>query len=363
MAIRRTVPRRARLLAAAGITAAAAASIGLAGVSAAAPSPSISEVQAQVDALNTKVEIAAETYDAAVGKLADARRAEASAAQKVAREQAVLTTLQTQMGVLAAAAYRSGSGGDADLLALMTSRNPRAYLDRVSTLDEIARTQSDQLSRVVAARHDLDTAKAEVGQEVAAREAVQRKLAAAKASIQADLARQQALLASLQARERAALVARLAAAERAAAAATRPPATPSIAGAPSTGGSASFATASSAPANGAAAAAVRLAYAQLGKPYQWGASGPNSYDCSGLTMAAWAAAGVSLPHNAAAQYGSITHVPSSSLRPGDLVFFGSDLHHVGIFVGDGQMIDAPHSGAVVRITGAFQSDFTGAGRP
>jgi cell wall-associated NlpC family hydrolase len=100
--------------------------------------------------------------------------------------------------------------------------------------------------------------------------------------------------------------------------------------------------------SGRAAIAVATAAAQVGKPYQWGAAGPDSFDCSGLTMFAWAAAGVGLPHNAGAQYAVTAHIPLSALQPGDLVFFFGDLSHVGIYVGGGTMIHAPHAGASVE---------------
>ena len=99
---------------------------------------------------------------------------------------------------------------------------------------------------------------------------------------------------------------------------------------------------------GAAKIAVQAAEAQLNKPYQYAASGPGSFDCSGLTMFAWAKAGVSMAHFAATQYSEFPHVPISQLAPGDLVFFGSPIHHVGMFVGNGTMIEAPHTGAFVR---------------
>jgi cell wall-associated NlpC family hydrolase len=110
-----------------------------------------------------------------------------------------------------------------------------------------------------------------------------------------------------------------------------------------------------APSSGAAAA-LAYARAQLGKPYQWGAAGPGTFDCSGLTMRAWGAGGVSLPHFAAGQYAATAHVAIADLQPGDLVFFGSDLHHVGIYVGGGQMINAPTTGSVVRYDGIFWPD-------
>jgi peptidoglycan DL-endopeptidase CwlO len=118
-----------------------------------------------------------------------------------------------------------------------------------------------------------------------------------------------------------------------------------------------------APAGPAAQRAVETAQAQLGKPYVYAGSGPSVFDCSGLTMYAWAAAGVSLPHNAEAQYESLPHVDINQLEPGDLVFFGSPIHHVGIFVGGGTMIEAPYTGVDVRYHSIYRPDFAGAARP
>jgi cell wall-associated NlpC family hydrolase len=122
-------------------------------------------------------------------------------------------------------------------------------------------------------------------------------------------------------------------------------------------------------AAGGAATAVAWAKAELGKPYVWGAAGPNSFDCSGLAMFVWAKAGVQLEHFTGDQWNEGTHVSQSQLEPGDLVFFAyntSDpgtIHHVGIYVGGGQMIDAPYTGVDVRYDPAFRSDYIGAVRP
>jgi cell wall-associated NlpC family hydrolase len=115
--------------------------------------------------------------------------------------------------------------------------------------------------------------------------------------------------------------------------------------------------------NGSAQVAVDTARAQLGKPYVYAGSGPDVFDCSGLTMYAWAAAGVSIPHNAEAQYLSLPHVSQSELQPGDLLFFGSPIHHVGLYVGGGTMIEAPYTGVNVRYHSIYRSDFAGAARP
>ena len=109
--------------------------------------------------------------------------------------------------------------------------------------------------------------------------------------------------------------------------------------------------------------AVSTAEAQLGKPYVYAGAGPDVFDCSGLTMFAWAAAGVSLPHNAEAQFQALPHVSIDQLQPGDLVFFGSPIHHVGMFVGNGTMIEAPYTGVNVRYRSIYRPDFAGAARP
>jgi cell wall-associated NlpC family hydrolase len=117
------------------------------------------------------------------------------------------------------------------------------------------------------------------------------------------------------------------------------------------------------PVSGRAAAAVHFAMAQIGKPYVYGAAGPGAYDCSGLTMAAWGAAGVGLPHSSSAQYGSGTHISASQLQPGDLVFYYSPISHVGMYIGNGMIVNAENPSAGIRVTGLYSMPFVGAVRP
>ena len=116
------------------------------------------------------------------------------------------------------------------------------------------------------------------------------------------------------------------------------------------------------PVTPGAGAAIAFARTQLGKPYRWGAAGPNSYDCSGLLLVAWRSAGRSLPHSSRALFAMSTHIPVSSVRPGDLVFYGSPIHHVGMYVGNGQMIEAPRTGLSVRYASIFRRNLVGVGR-
>ncbi len=115
--------------------------------------------------------------------------------------------------------------------------------------------------------------------------------------------------------------------------------------------------------SGRASAAVNYALAQVGKPYVYGASGPNSYDCSGLTMASWAQAGVSLPHSSSAQQGYGSPVSSSDLQPGDLVFYYQPVSHVGIYIGNGTIVHAANPNDGVTTAGVFSMPYSGAVRP
>jgi cell wall-associated NlpC family hydrolase len=108
---------------------------------------------------------------------------------------------------------------------------------------------------------------------------------------------------------------------------------------------------------------VAYAKSRIGCPYVWAASGPSEFDCSGLAMWCYGKIGISLPHSSQEQYNSGPHVSRKDLEPGDLVFFGSPIHHVGIYVGGGEMIEAPYTGARVRYASAFRSDYAGACRP
>ncbi len=117
------------------------------------------------------------------------------------------------------------------------------------------------------------------------------------------------------------------------------------------------------PVSGRAAAAVNYALAQVGKAYVYGAAGPNAFDCSGLTMMAWAQAGVSLPHSSSGQMGSGTPVSSSDLQPGDLVFYYSPVSHVGIYIGNGKIVHAANPSTGVQVTTVFSMPYSGAVRP
>lgn len=374
-----TAVRRARFLLSLCLCAVATAALSPA-VALASPRPSIAEVQSQLDALTLKADMAIEAYDTVQIELAAAQRRSAAAAAKASQEKERVRALQLQIGALAAAAYRNGGGNE--VVSLVTTSDPQTFLDRAGALDQLAKGQSEQLQAVKVATHRLAAAQAQADKELARQRETAQRLSAEQAAIESAVQEQQALLAGLREDEARALAAAQAAAEEAAArgAAERAAADRALADRRAAAAAESArarpvaaprasAAYYSGPASGRAAVAVQTAYAQLGKPYRWGASGPNSFDCSGLTMYAWGKAGVSLPHSSRAQFSSGQRVSTSSLQPGDLVFYASNtsnpntIHHVGIYIGNGQQIVAPHTGDVVKIQAAFRGDLIGAVRP
>lgn len=235
---------------------------------------------------------------------------------------------------------------------VLSARSLAELETRVGYLQTSTAAQSNVFARLAIDRVELDKKIEALDEQRAQALAAQTEVEALRADIEAKVAAQAAEVADLRGAIEAA---ERAAARRAAAArTTATTAAPSIGSEPPR----------PAPApNARAQAAVDAALTQVGKPYQWGASGPDSYDCSGLTMWAWARAGVSLPHNSGAQYAATTRVGRGDWEPGDLLFFGSPIHHVGMYIGNGQMVEAPYSGQSVRVNSASRSDYVGAGRP
>ncbi len=351
----RTSPRRGPAAAVVALATALTCGVLPAGTSAADP---LGDVQARVDALDLQVDQAVEDYAQAQVQLEELTVRAAAAAAEVDRQQQALTQLQEQVGDVAAAAYRAGSAGS-QLTLITGSRDPQAFLQKATSLDRLASRQADTLAEVRVARERFQDAVRRSRDDLARQQQVEQQAAERKAAIEADLARSQTLLDGLQAQQRAQLEAARAAqqAQDAARSAVAVRASRSRADVAGPG------TTVDVPASGRAAAAVRAAYSRLGSPYRWGASGPSSFDCSGLTSWVWAQAGVSLPHSSRAQYAAGRKVSSSALQPGDLVYYGSPIHHVGIYVGGGNMISAPHTGDVVKVQPAIRGDFVGATRP
>jgi cell wall-associated NlpC family hydrolase len=359
----------------------------------------LATLRAKLDRLNRNAEIAGEAYDGAVYKLGLATKAAKQAQRRADLAQQQYDAAHRVVGTFAAAAYRSGAnlgpadiflgvGGPggavarADAIGAVGAKVQRALQTAQST-KIVASVLREQANAALAAQSKAElavaTAKQRADHAVAEQESkvyglnaqistLEHRLALAKAhASHLQTARQtglaKAALEREKARQRAAALAeakrvatQLAAARDAANAQTDN--SPVIA----VGGSSHGTTAG-------AARAIAFAKRQLGKPYVYAADGPNSFDCSGLTMRAWEAGGVSLPHWSVAQYEQSQPVSSSNARAGDLVFFSSDpndyrsIYHVGLYLGGGLMIEAPHTGDVVKIIAVYPNDFFGYARP
>ncbi len=311
-------------------------------------------IQRQIGALDTKAEIATENYNRAADRYAKLSRKVRTTSRQLSRIQAKMSKLQSHLYTRADDMYRSGPLGFLEVLL-----NAKSFDEFNKTWDLL----TDMNTQDAASVKDLRSARQEARQyyavlkaSQAAAETQKTAMAKNKKAVLAQLAQRKKLLAGVNAEIRNLLAAKQA---EEAASARRAYLTSSR------GGSAWVDPGGNPPSNLArGATVVWWAKSRLGSPYVWAASGPNEFDCSGLAMWCYDKVGVSLPHSSAEQYNSGQHVSQANLEPGDLVFFGrSGIHHVGIYVGGGQMIEAPHSGAVVRYANAFRDDYAGACRP
>jgi cell wall-associated NlpC family hydrolase len=331
----------------------------------------IASKKAQADALAKQLEAKGERVSQLAEQLNAAQlqaaqldvqlqQAEAGLAAADARSAAVQQLLRTQ----AIDVYIRG--------AQRTVQTPTSHLDVAVQhlyVSSIASTQRDVLDQVRASKIALDEQKSQYLTAKKASEAAlaqvtasQRAAARAEADVQAQLSKVKGQLATLVAQAEAKRAAAEAARVQAELASRS--AVPARASRSQTSASdVVLASAPAPPVKPGAQGAIEEAQRQLGKPYRYGGSGPGSFDCSGLTSWAWGKAGRGLPHSSVAQYHALPHVSLSAIQPGDLVFFGSDLHHVGLYVGGGQMIEAPRTGIPVRYASIYRSDLVGAARP
>ncbi|TKJ18949.1 C40 family peptidase [Blastococcus sp. CCUG 61487] len=264
------------------------------------------------------------------------QRAAAEAAQaELDRATAALAEAQQSVRGVARSAWTGE--GLTGFEALMISDSADEFVTRMSTLQHVAGHQGELLARAADASAAAAEAQARVQASVAEAQRQYDAVAAQQRDLQAQIAEYQAMHDRLSAAEQQAVAA--AAAESHSARASRAERTEPLA-----------AAAGPVVANGAAAQiAVDTAMAQRGKPYVWAAEGPGSFDCSGLTLYAFRAAGIKLPHSSRMQSQMGQPVSRGNLQPGDLVFFYSPVSHVGIYIGGGQMVHAPTSGDVVKV--------------
>jgi len=364
----------------------------------AAPKLTLAQVKAELDSLNNQAEVASEKWNKTQIDVVTAQQHLGVARARVDASKAVLAAAQAQVGQLASALYRGGSLDPS--VQLFLADNPTQYLQQVSALAGVATRQTNILRLAATAKLRLDSDQVAVSQELSAVRALNSAAAADYAQITAAAASTTRLLNSLEAAQRAALLkaqaqakaaavaaaqrallaaqqqaAAQAAAARAAALAARAAAAaahrrvvgsshpPRTHHTPAPAPSPSPPSGSGAGSGSIGARVVAYALARVGDAYVWGGSGPYAYDCSGLTMRAYQSVGISLPHFAQSQYNDGRRISVADLLPGDLVFYYSDIHHVGIYIGGGMIVNAENPGVGVTITGLFSMPYMGAVRP
>jgi cell wall-associated NlpC family hydrolase len=335
----------------------------------------LAAASARLTSLETQAEVLTEQYDKTAVQEQQAAATYRSALARLAAARHAEQASRRQVASLAASEYET-NGGFGTMAAMLGDANgPQAYLNQVSLGKLFAEQRTGILARNQADRVIATVFRDQARSSLAARQAAVRRAARLKVAVQAAVARQLAAVKqtrALTARLASALAsarthARSLAAERQAALAAEAAAQARSAGA---GPSSSQAPPAPVPGGTAGDIAANWALSQLGKPYQWGGAGPDTYDCSGLTMDAWAHAGVRLLHYTGYQWQEGQHVPLDQLQRGDLLFYATNnsdpatIHHVGIYIGNGEMVDAPYTGADVRIDSIYQPGYPiGAVRP
>lgn len=281
--------------------------------------PTPAELTRQIERNSTELERVVESWNRLNEEIRANQAAVAKLSARIAPLEAQVARDRAHVGRLAVTAYKTGGLRAAELL-LHTGGDRAALVGRLDTLDQLGRDRERRIAGFGATQRQVLDARTRLEATLARQRAQARELAAGRNRIERDLAK----LYELR--------------RQAYGSATEKPAPKPE----------QVATPKVPAATGKAATAVRYAYGALGKPYRWGEDGPGGYDCSGLTSAAWRAAGTSLPHNTAMQWNVVAHIGRGELRPGDLVFYHG-LGHVAIYVGDGKVIHSPTFGRNVEI--------------
>jgi cell wall-associated NlpC family hydrolase len=327
-------PRKSRPLFAAALAVTAVCAVSLVGAPPAAAEPTVAAIEKQIDVAWNKLEPVIEQHNLTRTQLAARKKSAAQLAKRIEPLQLQVDIAMTRVGEFAALQYKGGKVSAIN--ALVTGGSPTELTRQLQILDQFARRQQAEIRNVV---------------ELKQRYAEQKKPLDA---LVADLAKTEAQLA-VRAKQIDAEIKKLEQLRRAA-----------YGSGAGTGSLRPVACPATYP-GGAAGKAIRFACAQIGKPYSWGADGPGSYDCSGLTQRSWAQGNVGLPHNARAQRNATKRVSRSQLRAGDLVFFYGDLHHVGMYAGrvngTDWIVHASRSGVPVQMRRMDDGNINSYGRP
>ncbi|MFF4738712.1 NlpC/P60 family protein [Streptomyces sp. NPDC001262] len=311
------------------------------------PAPSLEDVHKQVETLYRQAEVATDAYNAASAQQRLQEKNVADIARALTEAQQRLDRLKNQAGALARAQYRNG--GMSPQAQLFFASSPGAFFDGVSLLRKGQQATRDLIAEQTAARAELDRYAKAADERRKRLDADRREKEDAKKEVESRLSAAKELESRLQEKERERL--RQLEEEQARQAQEK-----WLAG---QGGVLTGSGATSSEGR----QAVAFATAQIGKDYVWGAEGPDTYDCSGLTLKAWAAAGRAIPRTSQEQWRQLPRVDVKDMRPGDLIIYFADASHVGMYVGDGMIVHAPRPGRQVTTTGAGSMPVLGVVRP
>jgi cell wall-associated NlpC family hydrolase len=298
--------------------------------------PDIDDVQVRVERLYHEAEQASERYNEVREELKSAEAQLDLLHADLERQKAKVDGVREQVASSVVSQYQGQALSSTTRVFL--SEDPDAFLSQLSTVSAYNDQQAQMMAEFATQVKQLEMREEAAQRELAEIEKAKEQLAEEKAEIDAKASEAESLLDELESEERARL-----------------------AEAPSR--SAARAPIRNVAVSGSAGAAVNYALSQVGDAYVYGAAGPDAFDCSGLTMMAWAQAGVSLPHSSSGQMGSGTPVSQSELQPGDLVFYYSPVSHVGIYIGNGQIVHAANPSTGVQVTGVTSMPYSGAVRP
>jgi len=308
------------------------AAVGFMPSSPASAEPDIDDVQARVDRLYHEAEEASERYNDVKLELQELQGDLDSLRADEQRQDARLEVVRKQVQDSVVRQYEGQSLNAVG--QVVVSDDPQAFLSQLSTMSAFNDLQSQLFDDYATELKSLDIRSDATEKRAAEVAQLEKKLAEEKATIDDRLASAKSVLSDLKAQEREDILSR-----------------------------GSLRVPSDVPVSGRAAAAVQYALAQVGDAYVYGAAGPSAFDCSGLTMMAWAQAGVALPHSSSAQYSSGPHISQGDLQPGDLVFYYSPISHVGIYIGNGMIVHAANPSTGVVVSSVNSMPYSGAVRP
>jgi cell wall-associated NlpC family hydrolase len=324
----RTVSQRVLGVAAAAVTAAVLLQCGSSQAQPLRPQPSLSSLVAQARQLSNEVDSLGQQYDGLKIQLANAKAEVKTANLAARRAEEAMAGSQQAVAQLAAMGYMNG--GMDPTLQLLTSGDPGQFLSQASTVQQLNNEAGSRVSTLQREQSAAERAQVTAREEIASANEIQSQINGKVGAIKARLA---VLNSSAM--------------------------TQAMAVFDKTG---SYPDIVLPEATNVGTTALRAALTRRGDPYVWGAAGPNEFDCSGLVMWAFAQEGISLPHYTGSQWNSGMHVSRADLQPGDLVFFFADISHVGIYLGNGLMVDAPSAGQDVQVQPVFWSAYVGAVR-